>query len=91
MVVTVLHSAVSSLQGGGVAGDDACLDVEFLVEAARCSVRSCCCRWGAVSRVPIADCLDRCRHRPHSGLGYRTPTESAHNLGRGQPLQKIAA
>ena len=41
------------------------------------------------ARKEIADYIDR-YHRPHSGLGYRTPTDVRRTWGDGQRLQKTA-
>jgi putative transposase len=43
------------------------------------------------ARKEIADYIDRYHHRPHSGLGYRTPTEVRRTWDDGQRLQKTAA
>ncbi len=43
------------------------------------------------ARKEIADYIDRYHQRPHSGLGYRTPTEVRRTWEDGQPLQKTAA
>ena len=43
------------------------------------------------ARKEIADYIDRYHHRPHSGLGYRTPTEVRQTREDGQRLQKTAA
>ena len=43
------------------------------------------------ARKEIAAYIDRYHHRPHSGLGYRTPTEVRRTWEDGQPLQKTAA
>jgi putative transposase len=43
------------------------------------------------ARKEIADYIDRYHQRPHSGLGYRTPTEVRRTWEDGQRLQKAAA
>jgi putative transposase len=43
------------------------------------------------ARKEITDYIDRYHHRPHSGLGYRTPTEVRRTWEDGQRLQKTAA
>jgi putative transposase len=43
------------------------------------------------ARREIADYIDRYHHRPHSGLGYRTPSEVRRTWEDGQRLQKTAA
>jgi putative transposase len=43
------------------------------------------------ARKEIADYIDRYHQRPHSGLGYRTPTEVRRTREDGQRLQKTAA
>jgi len=43
------------------------------------------------ARKEIADYIDRYHHRPHFGLGYRTPTEVRRTWEDGQRLQKTAA
>ena len=43
------------------------------------------------ARKEIAAYIDRYHHRPHSGLGYRTPTEVRRTWEDGQRLQKTAA
>jgi putative transposase len=43
------------------------------------------------ARKEIADYIDCYHHRPHSGLGYRTPTEVRRTWEDGQRLQKTAA
>jgi putative transposase len=43
------------------------------------------------ARREIADYIDRYHHRPHSGLGYRTPTDVRRTWEDGQRLQKTAA
>jgi len=43
------------------------------------------------ARKEIADYIDRYHDRPHSGLGYRTPTEVRRTWEDGQRLQKTAA
>jgi len=43
------------------------------------------------ARKEIADYIDRYHQRPHSGLGYRTPTEVRRTWEDGQRLQKTAA
>jgi putative transposase len=43
------------------------------------------------ARKEIADYIDYYHHRPHSGLGYRTPTEVRRTWEDGQRLQKTAA
>jgi putative transposase len=43
------------------------------------------------ARRGIGGYVDRYHHRPHSGLGYRTPTEVRQTWEDGQRLQKTAA
>jgi putative transposase len=43
------------------------------------------------ARKEIAAYIDRYHHRPHSGLGYRTPTDVRKTWEDGQRLQKTAA
>ncbi|HZQ64233.1 MAG TPA: integrase core domain-containing protein, partial [Gaiellaceae bacterium] len=43
------------------------------------------------ARKEIAGYIDRYHHRPHSGLGYRTPAEVRRTWEDGQRLQKAAA
>ena len=43
------------------------------------------------ARKELADYIDRYHHRPHSGLGYRTPTDVRRTWEDGQRLQKTAA
>ncbi len=43
------------------------------------------------ARKEIAAHIDRYHQRPHSGLGYRTPTEVRSTWEDGQPLQRTAA
>jgi putative transposase len=43
------------------------------------------------ARKEINTYIDRYHHRPHSGLGYRTPTEVHQTWEDGQRLQKTAA
>jgi putative transposase len=43
------------------------------------------------ARQQIGGYVDRYHHRPHSGLGYRTPTEVRKTWEDGQRLQKTAA
>src|SRR5207253_5550543 len=43
------------------------------------------------ARRGIDGYVDRYHHRPHSGLGYRTPTEVRKTWEDGQRLQKTAA
>jgi putative transposase len=43
------------------------------------------------ARKEIAEYIDRYHQRPHSGLGYRTPTEVRRTWEDGQRLQKTAA
>jgi putative transposase len=43
------------------------------------------------ARKEINAYIDRYHHRPHSGLGYRTPTEVRRTWEDGQRLQKTAA
>jgi len=43
------------------------------------------------ARKEIADYIDRYHHRPHSGLGYRTPTEVRGTWEDGQRLRRTAA
>ena len=43
------------------------------------------------ARKEIAAYIDRYHHRPHSGLGYRTPTDVRQTWEDGQRLQKTAA
>lgn len=39
------------------------------------------------ARTEITTYIDRYHHRPHYGLGYRTPAEVAETWRRLQPLQ----
>jgi putative transposase len=43
------------------------------------------------ARRGIGGYVDRYHHRPHSGLGYRTPDEVRRTREDGQRLQKTAA
>jgi putative transposase len=55
----------------------------------RCAWRS---EWETIeqARTEITTYIDHYHHRPHSGLGYRTPAEVAETWRRLQPLQTDA-